>query len=120
MATKINDTNFYTVHALYGDPVMKELINIKTFLMSHTKEILILDFQHFYQFSKADHNRLLTILKSLFHNMICPKTYPVEKLNLNIMRTNSWQVMKISYYSLMYYIFKIYKQFKILSNCTKL
>lgn len=93
MATKINDTNFYTVHALYGDPVLKELMNIKSFLMSHTKEILVLDFQHFYQFSEADHMRLSSILKSLFHNMICPRSYPVEKLNLNTMRINGWQVI---------------------------
>lgn len=104
MATKINDKHFYTVHALYGDPVMKELMNIKTFLMSHTKEILILDFQHFYQFSEADHNRLLSILKSLFHNMICPKIYPIDKLNLNIMRTNGWQVMEIIFLIIYIYL----------------
>lgn len=92
MATKPNDINFYTVHALYGDPVMKELVNIKTFLESHTKEILILDFQHFYHFSEADHNRLSLVLKSLFHSKICPCSYPIEKLNLAIMRKNNWQV----------------------------
>lgn len=108
MATKINNTNFYTVHALYGDPVLKELMYIKTFLMSHSKEILILDFQHFYNFSEVDHNRLSSILKSLFHNMICPKSYPVGKLNLNIMRTNGWQVMEIILLlTIIYYLFKI-------------
>lgn len=94
MAMKPNDTNFYTVHALYGDPVMKELENIKTFLMLHSNEILVLDFQHFYNFSEADHDRLSSVLKSLFHNMICPYTYPIKKLNLNIMRINKWQVIK--------------------------
>lgn len=92
MATKPNDTEFYTVHALYGDPVVKELMNIKAFLVSHSKEILILDFQHFYKFSEADHNRLLLLLKSLFHNMICPYPYSIKNLNLNTMRSNSWQV----------------------------
>lgn len=95
MATKPNDTNFYTVHALFGDSVIKELMSIKKFLVSHTKEIIVLDFQHFYNFSEADHNRLSSVLKSLFYNMICPYSYPIENLNLNIMRKNSWQVMNI-------------------------
>jgi len=94
MATKPNDTNFYTVHALYGDPVIKELVNIKEFLITHTKEMLILDFQHFYNFSEADHNRLLSVLNLLFNNMICPYLYPIEMLNLNSMRANNWQVIK--------------------------
>lgn len=93
MATKPNDNNFYTVHALYGDPLMKELENIKTFLVSHAKEILVLDFQHFYNFSVVDHDRLSSVLKSLFHNMICPYSYPIEKLNLDLMRINKWQVI---------------------------
>jgi len=93
MATKPNDNNFYTVHALYGDPVMKELVNIKEFLVTHTKEILVMDFQHFYNFSEADHNRLSSVLKLLFHNMICPYYYPIEKLNLDTMRENNWQVI---------------------------
>lgn len=100
MATKPNDINFYTVHALYGDPVIKELVNIKTFLKLHTKEILVLDFQHFYHFSEDDHNRLSSVLKRLFHNMICPGSYPIEKLNLATMREKNWQVIK-------YIIFKI-------------
>lgn len=95
MATKPNDNNFYTVHALYGDPVMKELVNIKEFLVTHTKEILVLDFQHFYNFSEADHNQLSSVLKLLFHNMICPYYYPIEKLNLDTMRANNWQVIII-------------------------
>lgn len=94
MATKPNDSKFYTVHALYGDPVMKELVNIKEFLVSHSKEIVVMDFQHFYNFSETDHNRLLLVLKSLFDTMICPYSCPVEKLNLNVMRTNCWQVIK--------------------------
>jgi len=94
MATKPNDTRFYTVHALYGDPVAVELVNIKDFLVSHTKEILVLDFQHFYNFSEADHNRLSSNLKLLFHGMICPNSYPISKLSINTMRANGWQVIK--------------------------
>ncbi|XP_026822274.1 PI-PLC X domain-containing protein 3 [Rhopalosiphum maidis] len=95
MATKPNDSNFYTVHALYGDPVMKELVNIKEFLVTHNKEILVLDFQHFYNFSEADHKRLSSVLKLLFHSMICPYYYPIEKLDLDTMRANNWQVIII-------------------------
>lgn len=102
MATKPNDTNFYTVHALYGDPVMVELVNIKEFLVSHTKEILVLDFQHFYNFLEADHQRLLSILKLLFYDMICPHSYPIEKLNLDTMRTNGWQVILIILSNIIY------------------
>lgn len=93
MATKPNDFKFYTVHALYGDPVMKELVNIKQFLLSHTKEIIVLDFQHFYDFSETDHYQLSSVLKSLFHDMICPPSYPVGNINLNTMRINNWQVI---------------------------
>ncbi|VVC40810.1 Phosphatidylinositol-specific phospholipase C, X domain,PLC-like phosphodiesterase, TIM beta/alpha-barrel [Cinara cedri] len=95
MATKPNDINFYTVHALYGNPIMKELRNIKAFLKSHSKEFLVLDFQHFYNFSESDHSRLLSILKLLFHNKICPYLHSIEKLNLDRMRKNNWQVIII-------------------------
>ncbi|XP_050523988.1 PI-PLC X domain-containing protein 2 isoform X2 [Daktulosphaira vitifoliae] len=95
MATKPNDINFYTVHALYGDPIIIELINIKNFLDSHTNEIIILDFQHFYNFLEADHVRLTIILKSIFQNKVCPMPNVVEKLTLEVMRKNKWQVIII-------------------------
>lgn len=94
LATKANDTNLYTVHALYGEPIIKELMYIKTFLVSHNKEIVVLDFQHFYSFSETNHKQFLSNLKSLFHNMICPLPSSVDKLSLDTMRRNNWQVNK--------------------------
>lgn len=93
MATKLNDINFYTVHALYGDSVLIELKNIKNFLDSHTHEIVILDFQHFYNFLESDHSRLTSTLKSIFQKKICPIPHVIEKLTLEVMRKNKWQVI---------------------------
>ena len=40
---------FYIVHGQYANRVIKELKVIRNFLQQHPKEVVILDFQHFYK-----------------------------------------------------------------------
>jgi hypothetical protein len=46
------------VHALYGDLALPAVDAISDFLTSHPKEIVVLDFQHFFAMTDADHDRL--------------------------------------------------------------
>ncbi|MGI5837632.1 MAG: hypothetical protein ACOX87_14230 [Chloroflexota bacterium] len=44
-----SNTSFRCVHSIYGDDVESSLKDIRDFLRDHPKEIVILDFQHFFE-----------------------------------------------------------------------
>ena len=55
---------FRVIHCLMGDLISSVLDTLSSWLESHRGEIVILDFQHFYQFSPADHQALVRLLLS--------------------------------------------------------
>jgi hypothetical protein len=72
-ATKPDDSNIYFCHGLYGDEVSDYLGMVNEFLDENRGEVVILDFQHFYGFTKEHHNKLIHHhIKGTFHNKLCP------------------------------------------------
>ena len=53
------DGLFYFVHGQFAGEVLKELLLVKSFLQEHPKEVVLLDFNHFYCFFKPDSSALL-------------------------------------------------------------
>lgn len=57
------DRNYYIVHNLYGPRIEDILVQVSNFLEQHTREVVVLDFQHLHGFrSVADHQRLKAII----------------------------------------------------------
>ena len=69
------------VHGLYGDEIESILCDINAFLEKQKGEIVILDFQHIFDFQKEDH--LYLVRNSLVH-----------KLN----SFTIWRMLKVIYY----------------------
>ncbi|XP_076635170.1 PI-PLC X domain-containing protein 2 isoform X3 [Colletes latitarsis] len=65
VATKPTNGNIYFLHGLYGSTIYQPLQEVAEWLASHSNEIVVLDFQHFYSFSETDHRHLKRLRKKL-------------------------------------------------------
>lgn len=66
---------FRFVHGLYGGLVSHALRDINTFLMNNQKEVVILDFNHFYNMTQADHAELLSEIVTRFGYCLVPPPF---------------------------------------------
>jgi len=64
------------VHGLYGTSVEEVLLMMREFLEKHRGEVLLLDFNHFYNFDEKTHEMLHALIVRVFGNEICPRTRP--------------------------------------------
>lgn len=83
---KLNDLRF--VHALYGPRIVDILDQVKNFLDSHPKEIVILHFQHLVSLTPEVKSSLVAHIEKLFANKLVPSTHKDAK-NLSISQLNS-------------------------------
>lgn len=64
------DKKFYFVHGLYCEEITEPLNEIQQFIESHRGEFVILDCQHFYDFSDNDYDSLANQMLKIFQNNI--------------------------------------------------
>ncbi|KAF5291415.1 hypothetical protein FQR65_LT01726 [Abscondita terminalis] len=96
VATKPGCVYPYFVHGLYGDEVTSALSDIHNFVDAHPKEVIILDFQHFYAFTQESHRNLITLIDTIFKDQLVPSFRNMEDLTLDFMTVNNkFQVMVI-------------------------
>lgn len=62
------DRKFYFVHGLYCEEINEPLIQIQQFLENHRGEFVILDCQHFYDFTDDDYGILANQMLKIFQN----------------------------------------------------
>lgn len=98
LSTRDGIKGFFFVHGLYGDKVNGAFEEIVTYLKAHETEIVILDMQHFYQFTQDDHNEYIRLLMDVFSDMICPAAEKLEIISLNWMREHGYQVVIVIFY----------------------
>ena len=55
------------IHGLFGDEIIAILSDINAFLDEHPGEIVILDFQHIFEFQTDDHKYMVSELISKFN-----------------------------------------------------
>ena len=92
MSTKPNTKSFHFIHAFYGATVENGLQEIKTFLSAHPKEIVFLDFNHFYEMNDSHHTQLLQLIGNTFQEKLC-MFVGVENATLNMLWENNLQVI---------------------------
>ena len=80
--TEEGEREFRILHCLSGTKVMGLMVEIKKFLDDNKSEIVILDFQRLYEFEPSDHERLITLLETLFKDMLCSWGQGINKISL--------------------------------------
>lgn len=95
LATKKHDDKFYFVHGLYGSEIQQPLKEVADWLALHPSEVIILDFQHFYNFTESHHRDLVYLLKNLFRGKLCPRINPPGSVTLNWLAAKNLQVLII-------------------------
>ncbi|VDM44494.1 unnamed protein product [Toxocara canis] len=84
------------LHALYGDEVYRILAEMNAFLETHSHEVIIVDFNHLYNFNAIAYKQLLkTIEMSFGIQKLCPRE-ELTHLTLDDMWKNGHQVIVIS------------------------
>uniref|UniRef100_H3A432 Phosphatidylinositol specific phospholipase C X domain containing 2 n=1 Tax=Latimeria chalumnae TaxID=7897 RepID=H3A432_LATCH len=84
--------DIYFIHGLFGIKVRDGLMDINDFLSLHTKEVIFLDFNHYYAMDSEHHVHLIAMLQQVFGNKLC-KSDRVEKITLQYLWDNNYQVL---------------------------
>ena len=82
----------YFVHGLFGNTVESGLREIEEWLQAHPKEVILIDFNHFFNMTAEDHQILSVQILQIFGDKVCPMT-DMEKCALNVLWDNQWQVI---------------------------
>ncbi|OWK57809.1 PI-PLC X domain-containing protein 3 [Lonchura striata] len=72
------DNELYFAHGLFSAKVKEGLEEINAFLIEHPKEVVFLDFNHFYGMQKCHHEKLVQMLKDTYGNKMCPAIFAHE------------------------------------------
>ncbi|CAF0870263.1 unnamed protein product [Didymodactylos carnosus] len=91
----LKNDQFYFVHGLLGDTVIHGLNEIKEFLDKYDKEIVLLDFNHFYSFDEnfMCHEQFLTIIHQIFGKKLCTTIKLINECTFNHLWENKQQVI---------------------------
>lgn len=94
------DNRFYFAHGLFCEEISKALKCIGSFLNEHPNEFVIIDCQHFYNFSNGDYGRLERILLNTFEQILYqPKDGSIQELSLSMAHSVQKQMVIIYRYS---------------------
>ncbi|EYB89531.1 hypothetical protein Y032_0230g2940 [Ancylostoma ceylanicum] len=91
-----SSSDFRLIHALYGPKLQDVLQEVVDFLQTNTKEVILLDMNHLYDFDVDTYALLKSqIIKVLGNARICPVNLP-NKTSLDYMWTNGYRVIIFS------------------------
>uniref|UniRef100_A0A8R1TTH7 C-CAP/cofactor C-like domain-containing protein n=1 Tax=Onchocerca volvulus TaxID=6282 RepID=A0A8R1TTH7_ONCVO len=94
LSTKLNGVR--VLHALYGDCIEQLLLYINIFLDAHPREIVILDFNHLYNFNSNEYIKFLEMVENVFGRKLCLRGKDITKISLASMWQLGYQVITIS------------------------
>ncbi|CAG5115216.1 unnamed protein product, partial [Candidula unifasciata] len=92
VSTKPDSDEFFLVHTVYAAKVNELIEAVTSFLDSHPREIVLLDFNHFYAMEEEHHVQLITYLIAEFGPKICPRC-PIDELTLSNLWVKGHQVI---------------------------
>lgn len=84
--------DFYLTHGLYGPKISDILQEVLVFLTEHPKEVVLLDFNHFFSMELEHHIQLITQLISVFQGRLCPVS-STDKTSLAALWQNNMQAI---------------------------
>uniref|UniRef100_A0A8C8R7P4 Phosphatidylinositol specific phospholipase C X domain containing 2 n=1 Tax=Pelusios castaneus TaxID=367368 RepID=A0A8C8R7P4_9SAUR len=89
----------YFIHGLYGIKVWDGLMEINTFLTQHPREVIFLDFNHFYAMGDQHHIYLINRIWEAFGSKLCTMEH-VENVTLQYLWKKKEQVLIFYHYPL--------------------
>ena len=84
------EDDFFFCHGLYGVKISTLLEGINTFLTKHPKEIVFVDFNHFYSFNLSLHDRFTKLIIDIFGE----KNYPPPSCGVKFTLNDIWKLKK--------------------------
>ncbi|KAJ3603469.1 hypothetical protein NHX12_028215 [Muraenolepis orangiensis] len=72
--------------------VREGLEQISTYLSSHAREVVFLDFNHFYGVQNLHHEKLVTMLRDIFGDKLCPVVF-AQEVSLQYLWEKEYQVL---------------------------
>ncbi|CAL8271592.1 unnamed protein product [Boreogadus saida] len=78
-----NSNDLYFYHGVYTTVTVETVLTeIRAWLDTHPREVVILSFSHFLGLNQELHMLLITAIRAAFATKLCPKTEPVTLRNL--------------------------------------
>lgn len=85
---------FTFTHGLLGGLVRDGLEEINTFLSRYPQEVVLLDFNHFYDFNdQSNHEQLIELIHEIFGRKICTSAENIVECTLNYLWNHQQQVI---------------------------
>ncbi|CAF3576888.1 unnamed protein product [Rotaria sp. Silwood1] len=85
---------FTFTHGLLGGLVRESLEEINEFLNTHPKEIILLDFNHFYDFNdQCGHDHLIHLVHEIYGKKLCTTARQITECTLDYLWKNKQQVI---------------------------
>lgn len=85
---------FTFTHGLVGDSVRHSLEEINQFLDAHSHEVVLLDFNHFYDFNdQCGHEQLIHLIHEVFGTKLCTTARTIEECTLSYLWDHHQQVI---------------------------
>lgn len=86
--------NHYRIlHGLYGEDIFNILDDIQRFVGNHTKEIIILHFQHFFNMSNEDHVKIISKIETNFGSKLLKHDAEKEMPTIEEMQSSNKQII---------------------------
>jgi hypothetical protein len=92
VATRKDKSGTHFLHSLYGMSVETGLNEIKSFMEQHPREIILLDFNHFYEMDAHNHEILIDLITEKFRAKLCPHL-DMDSVTLEMMWESGLQVI---------------------------
>lgn len=92
VATRKDKSGAHFLHSLYGMSVETGLNEIKLFMEQHPREIILLDFNHFYEMDAHNHEILIDLITEKFGAKLCPHL-DMDSVTLEMMWESGLQVI---------------------------
>lgn len=99
VASRAGSPDIYFVHGLYGSKVKDGVKEIVEFLDSNKKEVVILDFNHFYLMNDEQHRGFLNMLDEICGNKLC-LFVGMKELTLNMLWENGLQIVVVYHHQI--------------------
>lgn len=85
--------SLYFVHGLFCCSVIQGLKQILQWLQEHPKEVVLLDFNHFYDMTDKQHSTLIKMISENFQHRLCPPSVGIDNVTLSQLWARGWQVL---------------------------
>uniref|UniRef100_A0A4W5Q6N0 Phosphatidylinositol-specific phospholipase C, X domain containing 3 n=1 Tax=Hucho hucho TaxID=62062 RepID=A0A4W5Q6N0_9TELE len=86
------DNELFFAHGLFSATVREGLEQISSFLSAHAREVVFLDFNHFYGVQNLHHEKLVSMLRDVFGEKLAPVVF-AQEVSLQYLWEKEYQVL---------------------------